>query len=188
MTPVAELEPVFLAGSTISRATLHNQEEVARKDIRVGDWVVIEKAGDVIPQVVKVDFKRRGEKSPCGICRRSVPFVRLGWSTWQEKWPFGVPTQTAADKISGESSTLLCKHAMDIEHMGEKVVEQLVERGLVQRISDIYRLDDFALAGLDGFKEKSIRNLLESIEASKKCSLARFIMALGIKSVGTEMS
>src|SRR5690606_3089601 len=78
------------------------------------------------------------------------------------------------------------KHAMDIDHMGEKVIEQLVEKGLVSRVSDIYTLDEAALAKLDGFKEKSIQNLLESIDASKKCTLSRFIMALGIKYVGTE--
>ncbi len=186
LTPVAELEPVFLAGSTISRATLHNQEEVARKDIRVGDWVVIEKAGDVIPQVVKVDFKRRGEKSSvwhmpkeCPICATRVVHVA-------GEVAVRCPNPNCGGQNIRRIIYFASKHAMDIEHMGEKVVEQLVERGLVQRISDIYRLDDFALAGLDGFKEKSIRNLLESIEASKKCSLARFIMALGIKSVGTE--
>lgn len=186
LTPVAELEPVFLAGSTISRATLHNQEEVARKDIRVGDTVVIEKAGDVIPQVVKVDFHQRlSDAKPwrmpkhCPICKTEV--VHHAGE---------VAVRCPNPKCGGQKVRKIVyfasKHAMDIEHMGEKVVEQLVEKGLIARISDIYLLDEMALARLEGFKEKSIRNLLESIEKSRKCPLSRFIMGLGIKYVGAE--
>ncbi len=186
LTPVAELEPVFLAGSTISRATLHNREEVARKDIRIGDWVIIEKAGDVIPQVVKVDFKRRPRDSKpwhmpkhCPICKTEVVHHKGE-----------VAVRCPNPKCGGQKVRRIIyfasKHAMDIEHMGEKVVEQLVEKGLVSRISDIYLLDEKTLAQLDGFKEKSICNLLESIDASRKCPLSRFIMGLGIKYVGTE--
>lgn len=186
LTPVAELEPVFLAGSTISRASLHNEEEVARKDVRIGDWVVIEKAGDVIPQVVKVDFKKRAAHSKewhmpkhCPICRSPV-----------EHLPDEVAVRCVNPKCEGQRVRRIVyfasKHAMDIEHMGEKVVEQLVEKGLVSRISDIYLLDEKALSQLEGFKEKSIRNLLESIDRSRKCPLSRFIMGLGIKYVGTE--
>ncbi|MBX7067590.1 MAG: NAD-dependent DNA ligase LigA [Parachlamydiales bacterium] len=186
LTPVAELDPVFLAGSTISRATLHNQEEVARKDIRVGDTVIIEKAGDVIPQVVKVDFQKRlADSKPwhmpkhCPICKTEV--VHHAGE---------VAVRCPNPKCGGQKMRRIIyfasKHAMDIEHMGERVVEQLVERGLISCVSDIYLLDAFSLASLDGFKEKSIRNLLDSIEASKKCPLSRFIMGLGIKYVGTE--
>lgn len=186
LTPVAELDPVFLAGSTISRASLHNQEEVARKDVRVGDWVVIEKAGDVIPQVVKVDFKKRSRESQpwhmpthCPICKAAVVHR-----------PGEVAIRCPNPKCGGQRVRRILyfasKHAMDIEHMGEKVVEQLVEKGLVSRISDLYLLDEKALSQLDGFKEKSIRNLLESLNASRQCPLPRFIMGLGIKYVGTE--
>lgn len=186
LTPVAELEPIFLAGSTISRATLHNQEEVARKDIRVGDWVSIEKAGDVIPQVVKVDFKKRPRDSKpwhmpkhCPICRSEVVHVKGE-----------VAVRCPNPKCGGQRVRRIIyfasKHAMDIEHMGERVVEQLVEKGLVSRISDIYLLDEKDLSKLEGFKDKSIKNLLDSIEASRKCPLSRFIMGLGVKYVGTE--
>lgn len=186
LTPVAELDPVFLAGSTISRATLHNQEEVARKDIRIGDTVVIEKAGDVIPQVVKVDFKRRGSDSRvwhmpkhCPICKSDVVH-----------YPGEVAVRCPNPNCGGQKVKSLIyfasKHAMDIEHMGERVVEQLIEKGLVKRISDIYLLDEKGLSSLEGFKEKSIRNLLESIDSSRRCPLSRFIMGLGIKYVGTE--
>lgn len=186
LTPVAELEPVFLAGSTISRATLHNQDEVAKKDIRVGDMVVIQKAGDVIPQVVKVELKhRKKDSSPwlmpdhCPVCKSQV--VHL---------PNEVAIRCPNPKCGGQKIRNIIhfasKHAMDIEHMGEKVVEQLVEHGLISRVSDIYLLDESALSELDGFKEKSISNLLQSIHSSKKCPLARFIMGLGIKYVGSE--
>jgi DNA ligase (NAD+) len=186
LTPVAELEPVFLAGSTISRATLHNQEDVARKDIRVGDTVVIEKAGDVIPQVVKVDFKKRHAHSKpwhmpthCPICKTAVV---------HHKGEVAVrcPNGRCAAQRMRHIIHFASKHAMDIEHMGEKVVEQLVDKGLVSRISDIYLLDENALSMLDGFKEKSIQNLLASIDVSRKCPLARLIMGLGIKYVGRE--
>jgi DNA ligase (NAD+) len=186
LTPVAELEPVHLAGSTIARATLHNADEVARKDIRIGDWVAIEKGGDVIPKVTRVDFKRRPHdakpwKMPkhCPICKTEVVH-REG----------EVAVRCPNPKCAGQRVRRIIyfagKQAMDIEHMGERVVEQLVEKGLIARVSDIYILDDSMLAQMDGFKEKSIRNLLESIDASRKCPFSRFIMGLGIKYVGTE--
>lgn len=186
LTPVAELEPVLLAGSVISRATLHNQEEVARKDIRIGDTVVIEKGGDVIPKVVSVDIKKRSSHAKswhmpkhCPICHTAVIH------------PVGeVAVRCPNPKCGGQKVKKILfftsKHAMDIDHMGEKIVEQLVEKGLVSAPSDIYLLEEKDLARLEGFKEKSIHNLLTSIERSKKCTLSRFIMGLQIKYVGAE--
>lgn len=186
LTPVAELEPVFLAGSTISRATLHNQDEVARLDIRVGDWVVIEKAGDVIPQVVRVDLKRRSSTARAWHMPKRCPVCQTEVEHSEEEVAVRCPNlQCSAQKLR-RIIYFASKHAMDIEHLGEKVVEQLVEKGLVSRISDLYLLNAEKLSQLDGFKEKSIQNLLTSIDASRKCSLSRFIMALGIKHVGVE--
>lgn len=186
LTPVAELQPVHLAGSTISRATLHNQDEIHRKDIRIHDWVVIEKGGDVIPKVVKVDFSKRPNDSKpwtmprnCPVCSKPVHHEE------GEVAVRCINRHCPAQKLR-QIIFFAGKNAMDIEHMGEKVVEQLVAKGLVKRLSDIYKLQDHDLAKLDGFKEKSIENLRKSIEASKKCTLARFIMALGIKHVGSE--
>jgi len=186
LTPVAELMPVFLSGSTISRATLHNQDEVARKDIRVHDWVIIEKGGDVIPKVVQVDLlKRPTDSHPwhmpkhCPICKTPVILI-------QGEVAVRCPNSRCGGQRVRRVAYFASKHAMDIEHMGERVVEQLVEKGLVSRISDIYLLNEESLSKLDGFKEKSIHNLLASIEQSKKCTLSRFIMGLGIKYVGTE--
>ncbi len=185
LTPVAELEPVLLAGSTIARATLHNQEEVERKDIRIGDWVIIEKGGDVIPKVVSVDLSQRPSetipwKMPqhCPSCGHRVVesegevAVRCP-NSWQCK-------EQKIRRIFFFAS----KGAMDIDHMGEKVIEQLVDKGFVNTYADIYRLTADDLAELDGFKEKSIQNLLSSIDRSRHVSMSRLILALGIKHVG----
>ncbi len=186
LTPVAELEPVHLAGSTISRTTLHNQDEVARKDIRIGDWVAIEKAGDVIPQVVRVDFKKRPHDSKPWHMPKHCPLCKTAVVHHAGEVAVRCPNPKCEGQRVRRIIYFASKHAMDIEHMGEKVVAQLVDKGLINRPSDIYLLDEKDLAQLDGFKEKSIQNLLQSIDASRKCTLARFIMGLGIKSVGTE--
>lgn len=185
LTPVAELEPVNLAGSTISRATLHNADEVQRKDIRVGDFVYIEKGGDVIPKVVKVITEKRNPNS----------------QSWQ--MPFECPIcGTKVEKIAGEVAVrcpnrLGCsqqtlrrlihfagKGAMDIDGMGKRVIEQLVEKGYIKSPSDIYKLTAEELSTLDGFKGKSIHNLLTAIDRSRHIALSKLIMALGIPHIG----
>lgn len=187
LTPVAELEPIFLAGSTIARATLHNQEEVERKDIRIGDWVVIEKGGDVIPKVVEVDLKRRPSKThpwkmphKCPSCHTPVLHQKGEVAV---RCPNG---EECPEQQMRQICFFTSRGAMDIEHLGEKVVEQLFVKGLIRKSSDLYKLTAKELATLDGFKEKSIRNLLESLDRSRHVSLARFILALGIKHVGAE--
>ncbi len=187
LTPVAELKPVFLAGSTISRATLHNEEEVQRKDIRIGDSVVIEKGGDVIPKVdhVVVDL-RPADSTPwkmpkkCPVC--GTPVVKAEHEV-ALRCPNkrGCPAQKLRRLIYFAS-----KQGLDIEHLGEKVVEQLVQKGFVTNPSDFYSLEASSLLELEGFKEKSVENLLNSIEASKKATLPEFIMALGVEHVGKE--
>lgn len=185
LTPVAELEPVFLAGSTIARATLHNEDEINRKDIRVGDLVTIEKGGDVIPKVVSVDLAgrphNRGPWHMPGYCPACQAKVVRNEDEVAVRCPntAGCPEQQLR-----RLCYFVSKAAMDIEHMGEKVVEQLVRKGYVRRPSDIYRLTANQLYQLDGFKEKSVQNLLESIEKSKDVSLDHFIMALGIRHIG----
>ncbi|MEI8365494.1 MAG: NAD-dependent DNA ligase LigA [Parachlamydiaceae bacterium] len=187
LTPVAELEPVSVAGSTIARATLHNEEEVRRKDIRVGDRVTIEKGGDVIPKVVSVDLSARKAASHpwvmpahCPACGAAV--VRVPGEV-AVKCPNaeGCPEQCLRRVIYFSS-----KAAMDIDNMGEKVVEQLMNKGFVKSASDIYRLTEEQLYQLQGFKAKSVHNLLASIDKSRDVPLDRFIMALGIKHVGSE--
>ncbi len=186
LTPVAELEPVLLSGSTISRATLHNQDEVSRKDIRIGDIVVIEKGGDVIPKVVEVDLSKRGKGTKAWKMPKKCPTCEETVIHKEGEVAVRCPNPSCFGKRLRKISYFASKKALDIEHMGEKVVQQLVDQGLVSRLSDIYLLTEADLLSLEGFKEKSVQNLLKSIEASKKCPLSRLIMGLGIPFVGTE--
>ncbi len=185
LTPVAELEPVFLAGSTIARATLHNEEEIQRKDIRIGDYVLIEKGGDVIPKVVEVDKKRRPSSTTEWRMPKKCP--SCGSTIVRSEDEVAVRCPNSWDCPEQKIRRLIffaSKDAMDIEHLGEKVVEQLVLKGLVNTYADFYRLTKHDLAKLEGFKDKSITNLLTSIEKSRKVPLSRLILALGIKHVG----
>lgn len=185
LTPVAELEPVFVSGSTISRATLHNSEEIERKDIRVHDTVVIEKGGDVIPKVVRVIGGRRPKEShpfrmptKCPACQTTVVGVE-GEVAIRCPNKQGCPEQGLRRLIYFAG-----KSGMDIENLGEKVIEKLAEQKFVKALSDIYRLSEKELVQLEGFKEKSIQNLLTAIEQSKDVSFDRFLLALGIPFVG----
>jgi len=186
LTPVAELDPVLIAGSTVSRATLHNEDEIRRKDIRIGDIVTIEKGGDVIPKVVSVKIDMRPETSvswrmpeQCPSCGAKI--VRTSGEV-AVRCPnsSGCPEQHLRRIIYFAG-----KEALDIENLGEKNIEQLIRKGFVRRPSDIYRLTEEQLYQLDGFKSKSVHNLMESIDKSRDVTLERFIMALGIKHIGT---
>lgn len=184
LTPVAELDPVLVAGSTISRATLHNQDEVERKDIRIGDTVVIEKGGDVIPKVVEVDLKKRVSTSRPWKMPATCPVCDTKVSKKASEVAYRCPNPKCASQALRRIIFFAGKSGMDIDHLGQKVCEQLVELGLVRSFADIYALTAEDLEQLEGFKEKSIQNLLEGIEASRHVPLARLIGALGIPYVG----
>ncbi len=184
LTPVAELDPVFLAGSTIARATLHNQEEVERKDIRVGDSVVIEKGGDVIPKVVEVIKSKRPEGTHPWKMPKRCPACGTFVVHSEEEVAVRCPNLDCPEQKIRRIAYFASKDAMDINHLGDKVVEQLVNKGLVNSVSDIYALTPKELSQLDGFKEKSIQNLLNSIDASREVTLDRLILGLGIKYIG----
>jgi DNA ligase (NAD+) len=189
LTPVARLKPVFVGGVTVTNATLHNEDELRRKDVRVGDTVIVRRAGDVIPEVVAV----RRDKRPSHTREFRMP----------ERCPV---CGSAASRLPGEAATrctggLFCRaqriqallhfkgrRAMDIEGLGDKLAEQLVELEMVASPADLYALDVDALAGLERMGEKSARNILASIERSRDTTLARFIFALGIPGVGEEMA
>ncbi len=186
LTPVAELKPVFLAGSTISRATLHNEHEIQRKDIRIGDTVVLEKGGDVIPKVVEVDHSKRDPFSTpwlmpdhCPICESLV---------YRKEGEVAVRCKNSSCQAQNLRKLIffVSKDAMNIDSLGDKVVAKLVEEGLVGRFSDIYKLSPNDIKELEGFQEKSISNLMESIKQSKNVTLDRFIFALGIPFVGIQ--
>lgn len=187
LTPVAELEPIFVSGSTIARATLHNQEEIERKDIRIGDMVTIEKGGDVIPKVVSVNLNFRLKDVEKWTMPKVCP--SCGTDVVQSEGEVAVrcPNTTACpEQLLRKIIYFAGKEALDIENFGEKVAEMLFKKGYIKTPADIYSLTKEQLATLDNFKEKSIYNLYTSIEASKHVSLDRFIMALGIKHIGQQ--
>ena len=190
LTPVARLEPVFVGGTTVSNATLHNEEEIHRKDVRIGDTVIVRRAGDVIPEVVGVVIERR----PKGVGAPFDLFAQLGG-----KCPV---CGSAIAREEGEvdwrcSGGLFCaaqrKHAilhfagrraLDIEGLGEKIVDQLVDAGMLTALPDIYALTGERLEALERMGDRSAANLVSNIEASKRTTLARFLYGLGIRHVG----
>jgi DNA ligase (NAD+) len=184
VTPVANLEPVAVGGVVVSRATLHNMDEIARKDVRKGDWVVVRRAGDVIPEVVRPLVERRtGGERPfvmpefCPVC--SARIVRAPGEAAYRCEGLDCPAQ-----LRGRIRQFVSRRAMDIDGMGIKLVEQLVERGLVRDIADLFRLDAATLADLERMGEKSAANLVHALEAAKRRDLSRFLFALGIRHVG----
>ena len=187
LTPLALLTPVEVGGVTISRATLHNADEVARKDIRVGDTVRVERAGDVIPAIaerVPVPDERRGEpfRMPdhCPVCQSSV--AREG------AYYYCTGQSVCMAQLKGAIEHFASKSALNIAGLGRKTVAQLVDAGLVHSLADLYRLTREQLLALEGFGERSAGLLLEAIERSKRVSLDRFLMGLGIRQVGQHIA
>ncbi len=185
ITPVARLEPVFVGGVTVTNATLHNEDEVRRKDVHIGDTVIVRRAGDVIPEVVSVILERRPPDAKTFVMPKQCPVC-----------------DSDVERVEGESVArctggLYCeaqrkeaiKHfasrrAMDIEGLGDKLVEQLVDQQLINDVAGLYSLNAEKLAGLERMGDKSARNLVTALEASKQTTLERFLFALGIREVG----
>jgi DNA ligase (NAD+) len=185
LTPVARLEPVFVGGVTVTNATLHNLDEIQRKDVRAGDWVIVRRAGDVIPEVARVVLERReGEPvefempDACPECGSAVEREE-GEAVFRCTGGLFCPAQRKQSIMHYAS-----RKAMDIEGMGEKLVDQLVESGLVHSIADLYSLTREQLVALERMGEKSADNLLAELERSKSPSLERLLYALGIREVG----
>ena len=185
LTPVAELEPVVLAGTTVKRATLHNEDEIERKGIMEGDWVEIEKAGEIIPEVVRVIEERRDGtqkkfKMPkkCPVCGTVVERDEEGAIT-------RCPNVSCRAQLEGRLLHYASRDAMDIEGLGKQLVKQLIENDMVKDYSGLYSLTIFDLANMERMGNKSADNLLREIEESKKRELDRLIYALGIRNVGT---
>jgi DNA ligase (NAD+) len=186
LTPVARLKPVFVSGVTVTNATLHNEDEVRRKDIQIGDTVIVRRAGDVIPEVVAFVPERRPANirpfvmpAVCPVC--NSPIIRLedeavarcsgGW------------VKCAAQRKAGLLH-FVSRRAMDIDGLGDQLIEQLVDRHIITTAADLYKLGFSSLVALDRLAEKSAGNILKAVEKSKKTTLARFIYALGIRHVG----
>jgi DNA ligase (NAD+) len=188
LTPVAKLAPVPLAGVVISNVSLHNEDELRRKDVRVGDTVLIERAGDVIPYVVQVVLARRPADAVefrfpdrCPACG-GVAFRPEGEAYWR------CMNTACPAQLKERLRHFGSRRAMDIEHLGEAVVEQLVDRGLVKDFADLYRLSVVQLAELERLAEKSAQNLAAAIEGSKGRGLVRLLNALGIRMVGERVA
>ncbi len=182
LTPVAILEPVQVGGVTVSRSTLHNMDEVERLGVQEGDTVVIERAGDVIPHVVKV--ARRGRKRKPFRMPDRCPECRSGIHKAEDEVAYRCVNAACPARLKESLLHFAGRRAMNIDGLGGKIVDQLVEKGLVKDVADLYRLDLPTLAGLERMAEKSAQNLLDEIGASKKNSLARLIYSLGIRFVG----
>jgi len=183
LTPVAVLQPVDVSGVTVSRATLHNEDEVLRKDVRVGDTVRVRRAGDVIPEVVEVMKEKRPRgtgafamPAKCPVCGAKV----------EREGAYHVCTNglSCPAQLEGHVIHFCARGAMDIVGLGGKTVKQLIEKGMVRDLADVYALTPIDFAALEGFAEKSIENMMGALEASKKPRLDRFLFALGIEHVG----
>ena len=185
ITPVARLKPVFVGGVTVTNATLHNEDEMRRKDVRIGDTVSIRRAGDVIPEVVGIVLEKRPSNAllftmptECPVCGSHI----------KKQEDEAVARCTGGIFCAAQRKQAMIhfasRKAMDIEGFGDKLVEQLVDSNLANNLADIYRLDFHALTNLDRMAEKSAQNIIDALEKSKKTTLARFIYALGIRNVG----
>lgn len=186
VTPVAILETVNISGSNVSRASLHNEDEIKRLDVKIGDTVFVEKSGEIIPKVIKVvtDFRKGDERGIifpeyCPSCGSKLVRIDAYWKCLNNQCP---------DRVKGSIVHYASRDAMDIKGLGERSVERFYELGILGSIADIYRLKPGDLRELEGFGELSEKNLLDSIEESKQREFYRFIYALGIDGVGVKMA
>jgi DNA ligase (NAD+) len=184
ITPVAKLEPVEVGGVTISRATLHNEDEIRKKDLRKGDVVLVERSGDVIPQVIKpITEKRPADSEPfemiteCPECKGEIirPEGEARWRCTNLQCPA---------QLKRRIQHFASRNAMDIEHLGPETVDKFLDAELIKGLDDLYSLEKKDILKLEGFEEKSAENLLNAIDKSKKCDLSRLIFGLGIRHVG----
>jgi len=184
LTPVAVLEPVKVGGVIVSRATLHNFDEIKRKDIRIGDWVLVERSGDVIPQIVKIiEEKRTGNEKQkdipkkCPICDSEILNI-------EGEVAIRCSNLMCPARLKWRVKYYASRDAMDIDHLGGSTIDKLIEKNLIDNIADLYFLRKEDILTLEGFKDKSAQNLIDSINNSKKQDLSRLIYGLGIRHVG----
>jgi DNA ligase (NAD+) len=186
---VARLKPIFVSGVTVTNATLHNEDEMNRKDIRIGDSVMVRRAGDVVPEVVRVILEKRPNNAikflmpkQCPICGSDIERID-GEAAQRCTGQYKCNAQ-----IKQGISHFISRKAMNIDGLGEKIVDQLFEQGMLKNMADIYKLNFAVIENMDRFGKKSVENLKESIEKSKKTTLGKFIYALGIRNVGEATS
>lgn len=187
LTPVANLIPVLLAGTTVKAASLHNADEIARKDVRIGDTVVIEKAGEIIPQVVRVEIESRSGDEQSFEFPRTCPScgAAVARPDGEVDYRCTNPPSRCPDQLKEWIRWFAHRDAMDIDGLGVKLISKLVDLNLVRSLADLYRLDAEALAGLERMGKKSAQNLVSALEASKQRSIDRLLTGLTIRHVGT---
>ncbi len=188
ITPVAILEPTALGGSTIRRATLHNEDEIKRKDIRAGDTVVLEKGGDVIPKVVAVELDQRPDETAPFLFPSTCPACGAQVVRDPEEAAIRCENPACSAQLKRRLQHFAARNALDVEGLGPAVIEQLVEQELVRDVGDLYDLNLETLTGLDRFGEKSAKNLLAGLESSRKRTFDRVLFALGIRHVGSTVA
>jgi len=188
LTPVAKFEPVSISGVTVTNATLHNQDEINRKDIRIGDTVLIERAGDVIPKVVKVILEKRPNNSKRYVINTICPSCKSKTFRVEGEAVLRCSNLSCPKQIKGRIQHFSSKPAMNIDGLGKKIISQLVDNGIINSIDQLFLLDKNSLKNLDRIGDKSAENLINAIHNSKNTTFARFIYALGIRNVGYHIS
>ncbi|MBX9640425.1 MAG: NAD-dependent DNA ligase LigA, partial [Mycobacteriaceae bacterium] len=188
LTPVATMEPVDVGGVTVTNATLHNQSEIERKDIRIGDRVVIQRAGDVIPEVVSVILEKRSKTKPprpfkipenCPVCK--TPTVQN-----EDEVVSRCPNALCSARLKESLKHFASRRAMNIEKLGDKLIEALVDKKLVTKYSDLYKLTHETLSNMDRMGDKSAQNIIDNLEKSKTTTLHRLLFAFGFRFVGEQ--
>jgi DNA ligase (NAD+) len=188
VTPVARLDPVELSGTTVARATLHNEDEIRRKDIREGDWVEVEKAGEIIPQVLSVDPGKRPADSRPFRFPRECPACGTALRRLPDEAVWRCPNAACPPQVRRRIEHFGSRACMDIENLGTVVIDQLVSRGLVSSIPDLYRLGPDDLLALEHFARKSSENLVRAIDGSRDREVWRLVHGLGIPNIGAGMA
>lgn len=184
LTPVACLKPVFVGGVSVSRATLHNQDELERKDVRVGDAVWVQRAGDVIPEVVRVEVNKRPPGSKAFQFPTRCPVCGSRVERRPDESVIRCTSRNCVAQLKERLAHVASKGALNIEGLGPRILEQLVDEGLVRKASDLFSVSEESLLGLEGFAERSAEKLVSAIQRSRKTEFHRFIYALGIRHVG----
>ncbi len=185
VTPVAELEPIFLAGTTVKRASLHNANEIARLDLRIGDYVFVEKGGEIIPKVTAVDLAKRPAEQHASTLYRAVPRMRHPVGACDGEAAHYCPNANGCHpQITGRIEHFIQRRAMDIDSLGGRTIEQMYKLGMVKSPADLYDLKAEDILRLEGFKDKSVKNLLDGIQTSKAIPFESVLFAIGIRYVG----
>ena len=188
ITPVAQLKPINVGGVIVSNATLHNQDEINKKDVRIGDTVIVQRAGDVIPEIVKVIIEKRIKNSKSYIIPAICPSCETVCDKKEDEVVLRCLNPHCQAQLEGKIKHFVSKNCMDIEGLGEKIVQLLIQNKLVTNISDIFSLSHLQISVLDRMGDKSASNIIDSINKSKNTTMARFIHGLGIRNVGNHLS